>query len=95
MCSKEREAFLLFDTIPRKEGEKLGASQVLLEEASPKCYWIHSLWGGCCQLLFRGGYRPGVETWLRIRYFDGYSILRLRDGSSSDLRGSKKLAKAL
>ena len=54
-----------------------------------------SLWGGCCQLLFRGGYRPGFETWLRIRYFDGYSILRLRDGSSSDLRGSKKLAKAL
>ena len=25
-----------------------------------------SLWGGCCQLPFRGGYRPGFETWLRI-----------------------------
>ena len=28
----------------------------------------------------------------KIRYFDGYSILRLRDGSSSDL-SSEKLAK--
>ena len=56
---------------------------------------IGSLWGGCCQLPFCDSYRPVFETWVRIRYFESSSILRLRDGSSSDLRGSKKLAKAL
>ena len=54
-----------------------------------------SLWGGRCQLLLCVGYRPRFETWVRIRYLEALSILGPRARSSSDVRGSKVLAKSL
>ena len=54
-----------------------------------------SLWGGCSSSMPCVGYRPRFETWVRIRYFAGLSILQRADRSSSNFWGSKVLAKSL
>ena len=54
-----------------------------------------SLCGGCSQPPFCVGYRPRFETWVRIRHFGALSILQPAGRSSSNLRGSKVLAKSL
>ena len=54
-----------------------------------------SLWEGCSSSMFCVGYRPSFETWVRIRHFAGLSIPQRAGPSSSNLWGSKVLAKSL
>ena len=62
---------------------------------SGQFYQLFSLWGGCSSSPFCVSYELGLETYVRLRYFEGLSSPKPARRRSSNLKGSEVLAKSV